>query len=81
MSTGEHSISEIGPSLSAWICRRFQDLFGPEVAVQFEVTGVEVVRKTSFHNSEICVSASLCQCKKFDELVFLCHDVKNLRFE
>ena len=74
-----HDLGEIGPSLSRWMCDRLKALYGPRITFSYKVGGRRVQKSTSFHLSEICLSSTICQAQKFQELRFLIPEAKNLR--
>ena len=66
-----HTINEVGTSLSFWIGQQFKEMFGQSLMCKYKVGTRSFTRATSFFLSEICVSATVCQAQKFQELCFL----------
>ena len=54
-----HGLDELGKKLPSWVCSQIQGMFGEEIQATYKVRGKNLQKRTSFHLSEICCSATL----------------------
>ena len=73
------SSEAVGASLSRWVGDRMVALYGNALAIECKVQNSVKRQTTSYFLSELCVSPTICQAQKYQELCSFVPEPKNLR--